>query len=95
MNFLSNATTQHVMAAYIAFQLYSAIIQSLPAPDTYPQGGIWYKAFYNFLSVLAADFKSIQTKLPGFTESSTVLTQSPAGASVTTTSVSGTTSTVS
>ena len=65
MNFLdSGATTQHVMAAYIAFQLYSAIVQSLPTPEDFPQGGIWYKALYNFLTVLAADFKAISTKIP-------------------------------
>lgn len=89
MDFLSSATAQHVMMAYIAFQLYSAVISSLPAPESYPQGGIWYKSLYNFLTVLAADFKSMATKDPRFTGSSTILTQGPASSSVTTTSVSG------
>ena len=56
MNILTNPTTQVLTEAYIAFQLFSALVQSLPQPAEV--GGIWYKSFYNFLSILAADFKS-------------------------------------
>ena len=61
-NFLQSATTEHVLAAYVAFQLYSAVVSSLPTPDEIK--GVWYKALYNFLTILAADFKSLATKLP-------------------------------
>jgi hypothetical protein len=34
---------------YVAFQLCSAAVQSLPSPSEY--GGVWYKAAYNFFSI--------------------------------------------
>jgi hypothetical protein len=56
MSFLSSPTTLTLAEGYIAFQLFSAVVQSLPQPTEV--GGIWYKSFYNFLSILVADFKS-------------------------------------
>lgn len=78
---MNTATTQTVLEAYIAFQLYSALVQSLPPPSTY--GGVWYRAVYNFLTILAADFKSyISSKVPSSSQStSETLTQvQPSGA---------------
>lgn len=58
LTFLENSTARDIAEMYIVFQVYSALIQSLPSPTDWPKGGIWYKAIYNFLSILAADFKS-------------------------------------
>jgi hypothetical protein len=55
---LTNPTTLVMAEMYIAFQIASAFVQSLPTPAEWPQGGIWYKAFSNFLNILIADFKS-------------------------------------
>lgn len=63
MNFLTNPMFQGAAGMYIAQQLFSAIVQSLPNPSEY--GGIWYKAFYNFLSILAVDFKSFAASQTG------------------------------
>ena len=53
---LQNPTTETVFIVYIINQVFSAMVQSLPNPKEF--GGIWYKSFYNFLTILAADFKS-------------------------------------
>ena len=58
MNFQDPTLWGHVVGCYIIFQTASALVQSLPTPDEWPQGGIWYKSFRNFLSILIADFKS-------------------------------------
>ena len=63
-SFLANPTATTVLEVYITFQVYSAAVQSLPNPSTF--GGVWYKALYGFLSVLAADFKSYAGTIPGF-----------------------------
>lgn len=51
-----------ILIVHVLEGVYSAAIQSLPSPDIY--GGIWYRAFYNFLTVIAADFKSFNSTLP-------------------------------
>ena len=61
--FMTSPTTQDVILTYLALQLYSALVQSLPTPQEY--GGIWYRSVYNFLSILGNDFKSfIASKIP-------------------------------
>lgn len=62
MNILTNPTTEVIVEVYIAYQVFSAVVQSLPQPAEI--GGIWYKSIYNFLSILAADFKSFTKSLP-------------------------------
>ena len=62
MNILTNPTTEVIVEVYIAYQVFSALVQSLPQPAEI--GGIWYKSIYNFLSILAADFKSFTKSLP-------------------------------
>ena len=76
-SFLTSPTTETVVIVYVALQLYSALIQSLPTPQEF--GGIWYKSLYNFLSILGADFKSFAAKYPTLstTSSTTTKIQSP------------------
>jgi hypothetical protein len=62
LQFLKSPSAEVVLITWIAFQLVSAAVQSLPNPSEY--GGIWYKSFYNFCSVVIADFKSFVQK-PG------------------------------
>jgi hypothetical protein len=74
------STGQHWMEMYFAMQLYSAAIQSLPIPTTNPttKGGLIYKSFYNFFSIIGADFKSfVSTK--GAVSSATVTTTTQTG----------------
>ena len=79
MNFLTNPTTQTVLEVYIAFYIFSALVQSLPDPSAV--GGIWYKAFYNFLTIIASDFKSFIKTIPTTsTTSTTAATIQPSGA---------------
>jgi hypothetical protein len=60
MNTTLPTAGQHWLEMYIALQLYSALVQSLPAPPADPKtvGGITYKSVYNFLSIVGTDFKS-------------------------------------
>ena len=78
LGFLQSPTTETIILVYVAFQLYSAAVQSLPSPTEF--GGVWYKAFYNFLSIIGADFKSFVTKNPSFSALTTsTSTSSPSG----------------
>jgi hypothetical protein len=65
VSFLTSPTFTTGVEVYLALMLYSALVQNLPNPSTY--GGVWYKAIYGFLSVLASDFKSFATSLPSST----------------------------
>lgn len=56
---LLNNPGELAMAEYLTYQFVSAAVQSLPHPDTF--GGIWYRAFYNFCSILIADYKSYKS----------------------------------
>lgn len=49
-----NFDPQQLMIFYIAYQVLSALIQALPAPN----GNAWYNFFYKFVSLLIADFKT-------------------------------------
>lgn len=72
-------TAQTALLAYVAYQLISAAVQSLPAPAEY--GGIWYKAFYNFASLLVGDFKSYISKYNStITTTASTATLQPSGA---------------
>ena len=62
MNFFSTDGTQHLIVAYLGYQILSALVQSLPTPGEIK--GVWYKAFYNFSTVIVGDFKSFVPKLP-------------------------------
>lgn len=75
LGFLHSPTTETVILVYVALQVYSALVQSLPSPTEY--GGVWYKAFYNFLSILGADFKSFVSKYQS--TSTTTATLQPSG----------------
>jgi hypothetical protein len=66
LSFLTSPTFTTGVEVYLALMLYSAFVQNLPNPSTY--GGVWYKAIYGFLSVLASDFKSFAASLPSSTE---------------------------
>jgi hypothetical protein len=74
---LTSPTTTTVLWTYIAYQIFSAIVQSLPPSEKI--NNVWYTAVVNFLSILAADFKSF-VKVPGFTQSQTSITTNSAGA---------------
>jgi hypothetical protein len=87
LGFLQSPTTETVILVYVAFQVYSALVQSLPTPQEF--GGIWYKALYNFLSIIGADFKSFVSKYQSTTTSSTATLQ-PSGI-VTASQISSTT----
>jgi hypothetical protein len=63
-NLFSGLTPKTVLEVYVGMQLYSALIQSLPTPEE--TGGIWYRAVYNFLSILGNDFKSFSKAIPQF-----------------------------
>ena len=62
MNLPQLSPTESAVAMYIGLQVYNAIVQSLPSPESLPNpnstGGIWYRSFYNFLSIIGNDFKS-------------------------------------
>ena len=49
-----------VMQMYIAFQVLSAFVQSLPLPAE--NGNVVYASLYKFLSLLIADFRGFVTK---------------------------------
>jgi len=53
---------QWLLVFYVANQIASALIQSLPVPTTASSGA--YIFIYKFLSLLIADFKSFTSKLP-------------------------------
>lgn len=79
MNFPQLTPGESAVAMYIALQVYNAIVQSLPNPDSLPNpnstGGIWYRAVYNFLSIIGNDFKSfVQAKTGTSTTTSAILT---------------------
>jgi hypothetical protein len=61
MNF-SNLPVKTILEVYIALQISTALVQSLPTPTEV--GGIWYRSIYNFLCIIVADFKSFTAKLP-------------------------------
>jgi hypothetical protein len=70
---LTNPTTETIIEVYVANMMFSAFVQSLPAPDKIwvidldknpTVGRIIYTIFYNLLSALASDFKSFQKVLP-------------------------------
>jgi len=67
MSIQNSPVTLTLTEAYIAFQVVSALVQSLPAPSENPTktGGILYKIFYNFVSILVADFKSFMQSKTG------------------------------
>lgn len=70
LSFLTSPTASTIMAVYIVLAIFSAAVQNLPSPSSY--GGVWYKAVYGFLSVLASDFKSFAASLPPTSEASGV-----------------------
>ena len=76
LSFLSNPTTQTVLEVYIVFMIASAFVQSLPDPSNFSGfGGLIYKSFFNFCSVLITDFKSfVKTPAGTTTTSSATLT---------------------
>jgi hypothetical protein len=73
LSFLTNPTTQTVLEVYIAFMIASAFVQSLPDPSNFTGfGGIMYRSFYNFCSVIVTDFKSfVKTPPAGVTTTNT------------------------
>jgi len=78
-----NPDPKSLMEMYFALMIYSALIQSLPTPAELG-GNVWYRAFYNFFSVLGTDFKSF-VKPPGqaqvqLTATSSNTTVQPSGA---------------
>lgn len=77
LGFLQSPTTETVVLVYVAYQLLSAAVQSLPTPAEF--GGVWYKVFYNFASIIIGDFKSYISKYTN-TTSTTVATLQPSGA---------------
>lgn len=77
LGFLQSPTAETILLVYVAYQLFSALIQSLPTPAEF--GGVWYKAFYNFLSILIGDFKSFISKNPAFAAVSSSTTSGPSG----------------
>lgn len=96
MSFLTNPTLEEGVELYVAYQVVSALVQSLPTPAEITS--VWYKAFYNFCTIVVGDFKSF-VKVPTFaktTSSSAVTTVLPSGSietvntDVTATSTSGT-----
>ena len=82
MNIIQNPTVQIGLVIYVGLMIASAVVQSLPTPAEIP--GVWYKAFYNFLSILVTDFKSFAAKypvVPQFSEVTTKTIKTPEGSS--------------
>jgi hypothetical protein len=57
-----NFSIQTLLVFYVANQVLSALIQSLPSPTTASNG--LYVFIFKFLSLLIADFKSFTAQLP-------------------------------
>jgi hypothetical protein len=73
---LTSPSAQAVLWTYIAYQVFSALVQSLPPSEKI--NNVWYTAIVNFLSILAADFKSF-AKAPSYTQSQTSSNTNSAG----------------
>ncbi|MBU6232183.1 hypothetical protein KGP36_06070 [Patescibacteria group bacterium] len=58
----TNLSGTQVLEMYVAYQLLSAAVQSLPTPAE--NGNKFYAFFYKFLSLIVADFKGFVTKGP-------------------------------
>ena len=69
MNFPHLTPVESATAMYIGMQIYNALVQSLPNPDSLPNpnstGGIVYRTVYNFLSIIGNDFKSFYASRSG------------------------------
>ena len=79
MNFPHLTPVESATAMYIGMQIYNALVQSLPNPDSLPNpnstGGIVYRTFYNFLSIIGNDFKSFYASKSGSSIQSSGTTQ--------------------
>lgn len=87
MNLPQLSPTESAVAMYIGLQVYNAIVQSLPSPESLPNpnstGGIWYRSFYNFLSIIGNDFKSFYASKTGASVQSSNAASTSAGVSAT------------
>lgn len=59
-----NLNVQQILEMYVAFQIFSAFVQSLPIPVE--GGNVFYASFYKFINLIAADFKGFVSKIPAF-----------------------------
>jgi hypothetical protein len=59
---MTTIPVQWLLVFYVANQVASALIQSLPVPTTASSG--WYVFIYKFMNLLIADFKSFTASLP-------------------------------
>jgi hypothetical protein len=59
---MTTIPVQWLLVFYVANQVASALIQSLPVPTTASSG--WYVFIYKFMNLLIADFKSFTANLP-------------------------------
>jgi hypothetical protein len=58
----TNLNATQLLEMYVAYQLLSAVVQSLDAPTETSNGA--YRFIYKFLSLVIADFRSYAQKMP-------------------------------